>query len=184
MTAHMLAIGTLPQWGSFLSLVAIIMGGIIVYIKGIPERGRVRNEATVIDVDADTVLRAEYVEQIKEFRREVHGYRNELQVIQGELTRSESASRRRGDRIRNMEFVIRLLVSELKRLQPNGSIVVDQAEAMMAQMDRDGAEDGRHKSTALQSAETAVTAARKTVRSAEHTVVEINVNEASGGTDE
>src|SRR5687768_16702983 len=113
--------GTLPQWGMFITLLMILAGMITVWIKGMPERKRADNESAK--------LRGEqYADQIKDFRDEVHGYRNDLHILQTRLNKAESASRLRADRITNMTFIIRLLISELRRIDPN-SIIVAQAEA-------------------------------------------------------
>ncbi len=37
--------GSAPTWGIFIALLTIIMGGVTVWIKGYPERGRVGIEA-------------------------------------------------------------------------------------------------------------------------------------------
>ncbi len=157
--------GTLPAWGAFLSLLAILMGAVTVYIRGIPDRFRVKNEARQIEINEAELIRADYAKQIADFRTEVHGYRNDLQAVMGkqaetekELERARSVSRQRSDRINNMMFIIRLLISELRRLDPT-SIIVKQAEAMLLQM----GEDDPHKSMTLNAAEHAVEAAENTV---------------------
>ncbi len=39
--------GSFLSWGTFLSLVTIIVGAITVWIKGYPDRGRVANDRNV-----------------------------------------------------------------------------------------------------------------------------------------
>lgn len=162
--------GTLPQWGAFISLLGIVAGGITVYIKGIPQRIKASS-------DAKQAENADYADQIQKFRDEVHGYRNELQAsrneihaMQGRLTAAESASRLRADRITNMTFIIRLLISELRRLDPQ-SIIVQQAEALMNQMQAGELNAPVTVETdASEAAHTAVTKAQDTVMAAQATV--------------
>ncbi len=162
---HQMALGTLPQWGAFLSLLAILMGGVTVYIRGIPDRLRVRNEARQIEIDEAELIRSDYAQQIVEFRKEVHGYRNELHAValrqnstEKALTEAQRISRQRSDRINNMMFVLRLVMSELRRLDPS-SVILKQAEAMLGSM----GEDDPLKSPTLNAAEHAVEAAETTV---------------------
>lgn len=146
--------GTFPQWGTFAGVLALVAGGIVAFIKGMPERTRA-------DTEANKVRGEQYAEQIKDFRDEVHGYRNDLHIMQIRLTKAESASRLRADRITNMTFIIRLLISELKRLDPD-SVIVGQAEALLAQMlEQDLADNGPDSANA---------SAQKTLQSAAHTV--------------
>lgn len=177
-----LPVGNFPQWGAFLSLMGLLVGAVTVYIKGIPERTRARNEGAGQESNAETAIRKEYVDQIREFRKEVHGYRNDLQIIAIRLNTSESISRQRGDRIRNMLFIIRLLISELKRIDPT-SIVVSQAEAMIEQMVRDNVDSIEPlppESGALHAAKDAVADAKDTLASTEKTVARVLKNEGDG----
>lgn len=156
-----LAPGTLPQWGTFLGVIAGLIGLATVFVKGIPQRTKATSDAKQAD-------NADYAAQIRNFRDEVHGYRNELQALQGRLNRAESASRLRADRITNMTFIIRLLISELLRLDPD-SIIVQQAEALLKQM-----EDGEHPPMgAAETADRAVAKAQDTVKAAKATVAEL-----------
>jgi hypothetical protein len=51
--------GTLPQWGTFAAVLAMLAGMVTVWIKGIPERLRVRNEARMQIGEAEERLRTE-----------------------------------------------------------------------------------------------------------------------------
>lgn len=160
-----LQLGTVFQGGTLLTLL-LLLG--VWWVRGIPDRGRVKNEGKVIDNAEAEKIRTDYAAQIKDFRAEVHGYRNELAAIAARLTASESVSRQRSDRINNMMFIIRLLISELRRLDPT-SIIVKQAEAMLQQMEPETSRTN----DALSVAEGAVADAEQTVVSATATVDEI-----------
>lgn len=163
--------GTFPQWGMFVSLLGIIAGGITVFIKGIPQRVKANSDARHAD-------HADYASQIKEFRDEVHGYRNELHLVLNRLSLSESTSRRRGDRIKNMLFVLRLVMGELRKHDPKNSIL-EQAETMLSQMDEGEESDiGSIKSNPLRAAEDTMHAAKSTLHTAERTVSEVKATEA------
>lgn len=152
--------GTFPQWGTFLTVLTGLIGLITVYIRGMPERHRVRIEERKIDVAAHSTQLQQYADQITEFRKEVHGYRNELHVVQRNLEKAESLSRRRGDRIVALTIVVKLVMSELKRLDPD-SLILGQAEQLLTQM----IEEDRP--------ETAADAARQTLEAAERTVEKV-----------
>jgi hypothetical protein len=128
-----LPFGTLSQIGSFVALVGLFAGMVTVWIKGMPERSRVANEARQLDINEAESLRVDYAKQIREFRAEVHGYRNDLAKMETRLSQSERTSSRRSDVIKDMMFIIRLLISELKRIEPK-SVIVGQAEAMVDRM--------------------------------------------------
>ena len=93
---------------------------------------------------------------------EVHGYRNDLQDITFRLAQSEAQSKRRGDKITMMVFVLRLVMAELRRIEPNNH-VMGQAELLLGQIMDDS---DPNKSDALNTAEHAVADAKQTVRSA------------------
>lgn len=150
-------LGTVFQGGT---LLAILGAGLMWWIKGMPDRRRAMNEAEQIAVNEAELIRTDYAKQIAAFRTEVHGYKNELQAIYGQLALSESARRRRDDRIASMMFVLRLLMSELRRLDAD-SVVLQQAESMLKQMED---EDQRY------AKRDALTAAHDTEQAAHFTV--------------
>ena len=152
-----IAPGTIPQWGTFAALIAAIVGWGTVYIKGSPLRTKANSDARQAD-------NADYADQIKLFRDEVRSLNREVKVLQERLTQAESASRLRADRITNMTFIIRLLISELRRLDPN-SIIVQQAEALMKQMD--------YVEAPAAEADRAIDKAQDTVIAAKATVAEL-----------
>ncbi len=154
--------GTVPQWATFAALLTIIMGAVTVYIRGIPARMLARNDGDKIKIDEAEKIRTDYSEQIKEFRLEVHGYRNELHVVSARLATSEATSMRRGDKLSMMAFVVRLVLDELRRLNPHNQ-VIEQAETLLDQLERpDPPLSG--KSPALGAAEHTVDAAKEAVR--------------------
>ena len=140
-----------------------------------PDRRRADNEAQIIEgSEIDSVI-AELRAQLKEYRAEVHFFRNEVQALQGELKTANRFSNQRADRIETLQIIVELLLSELEKLDPD-SLVVKQAKIMLrrtATEPRDPSE-----SEAMATARGTVRDAKQAVRSAEHTVVEINVNEA------
>ena len=146
----------LPEWGLFFTGLSILAGLITVYIRGIPDRRRV-------ELEEKSMTGQQYAAQIAEFRKEVHGYRNELHVVQRDLERAESKSRQRGDRIVALTIVIKLVMSELRRLDPQ-SLILTQAEDLLSQM----IEEDRP--------ETAAEAARQTLEAAERTVAKVEEN--------
>ncbi len=170
--------GSFVDWGIFASLLTIVMGGITVWIKGMPDRGRVQNERKVIDLGEMAQVIANYEVTVKGFRDEVHGLRNELQAVRGELLASDKVGDQRHNWISDLMFIIDLLISEVERLDPK-SATVKQARAMLKRMG--GTSDDAAKSDAMNIAEAAARDARQTVRSTEHAVEEIGAKEAKEG---
>lgn len=170
--------GSFLSWGTFLSLVTIIVGAITVWIKGYPDRGRVANERMVIESSEMEKVIANYEITVKGFRDEVHGLRNELQIVRGELFASDKVGDQRNNWINDMMFIIELLISEVERLDPK-SPTIKQARAMLHRMGGNSSKDA-DKSEAMNTAETAARDARQTVRSTEHAVEEIAAKEAKG----
>jgi hypothetical protein len=163
-----LTTGSVPQWGAFGSLLIILGLTLRVWVKGIPERLRVKNEATSLHAKIEEDLRGEAAKRFKEFREEVHGLRNDVMSLSGRLTKSESTSKRRADKLSMMALILRLVMGELRRIDPD-SEVLKQAEILMAQVLNETPED--EKSTTLKTAEHAVEAAQDTV-------IEVKASEA------
>jgi hypothetical protein len=129
--------GTVFQGGTLLAVLGLAL---VWWIRGAPERARAKNEARKIEADEHTLIRTDYVQQIKDWRVEVHALRNELHALEGEQRKSSkdiaaatSLIRNYEDDRRTMLFLIRLLISELERLDPN-SIIVRQAKETLEQM--------------------------------------------------
>lgn len=143
-----------------------------IWFKYGPARMKAKNEEKVIDQSGMEKVIINNTAQLKDFRDEVHKYRNEMQVLQGELWASNRVSNQRSDRIDTLETIIELLLSEIERLDPN-SIVVRQAKIMLRRV---VAEQG--KSSALNTAEHAVADAKQTVVSATATCDEVRATES------
>jgi uncharacterized membrane protein YccC len=126
--------GTIPQWGAFGSLLGLLAMAVTVWIKGIPERLRVRNEGVALQAKIEEDLRGEAALRFQEFRNEVHDLRNELQAMSSRLSSSETTSRRRADKLSMMIFILHLVMSELRRLDKD-SEVLQRAEMFLNQIE-------------------------------------------------
>jgi hypothetical protein len=71
-------ISTVFQGGTLVALIVLIAGVITVFIRGMPERARVKNESVSLHAKIEEDLRGEAAHRFKEFRDEVHSLRNEL----------------------------------------------------------------------------------------------------------
>lgn len=165
-----LQLGTIFQGGTLLTACLIAVG---LWIRGYPERMRASNEGK-------TIAAAEASERYKAWRLEIHELKNEIakvsakQVItDGQLSESLAVNRHLRTQMTTMLFLIRLLISELKRLDPK-SAIVKQAELTLGEMDQ---HSDPNKSDALNTAETAVQDAKQTVRSAQATCEEVKKEE-------
>ncbi len=170
--------GSFAQWALFGTVVTAFFTALGLWIKHGPDRGRVANERKAIDLGEMEKVIAGYTTQLKEFRDEVHALRNELHAVKGELLASDRVGDQRSNWISDMMYIIELLIAELEKIDPL-SPTVKQAKAMLKRMGAKGS-DGS-KSEALEAAETSARDARQSARSAEHTVDEIELNEAKGG---
>lgn len=166
-----LQLGTVFQGGTLLAVIGAV---IIWWIRGAPDRQRADNEADQIKINEAELIRTDYAKQIRDFRLEVHGYRNDLQDITFRLSQSEAQSKRRGDKITMMAFVLKLVMAELRRLDPDNQ-VMGQAESLLGQIMDEG---DPSKSDALNTAEHAVADAKQTVRTTTATRDEVRAAEA------
>lgn len=156
-----LSSGTVPQWGAFGSLFALLVMALVAWIKGIPERLRVRNEREAQDTRAATEIRDEYALRYKETRIEVHGLRNELQAVRAELAQSQTKSMRRGDKLNMLLFILRMVMDELASKEP-GNKILAQARSLLSRVDDEPHAIGN--SSALDAAENTVDAAKEAVQ--------------------
>lgn len=145
--------GTVFQGGTLAALV-LLLG--VWWVRGMPDRGRVRNEAKVI---ADEELARRY----KEWRAEVHELKNQLAIVLAEQRKCNQALSAALALNRPVLFLIRLLIREVKRLDPT-SPIIDQAETTLEHLGQ--AIDDPNKSDVLNAAEQAVEAAEQTVEEA------------------
>jgi len=161
--------GTAASWTLVGIAITSFFTALGIWFKHGPDRLRAANEAIANAAQAAITAKAaetsemekvlaNYGAQIKDFRDEVHKYRNEIQAVRGELWASDRVSQQRGERISTMEIIIELLIAEL---DPN-SFAVKQAKIMLHRLS--GGDP--HKSEALNNAEHAVADAKQTVRSA------------------
>lgn len=68
-------LSTVINGGVLLSLLTLIAGGITVWIKGIPDRLRVRNESKTIELSESAAIRAELHTQLDEMRANLRNER-------------------------------------------------------------------------------------------------------------
>lgn len=148
-----------------------------------PIMARAENERKIID-DADAArLRREFDDLNKQNRQDIHDLKDRLAgaIAAQHLSDKqllEAASVQRQDRadMNSMVFLIRLLISEIKRLDPDpNNKIIEQAEVVLAHMGR-GSDPT--KSDALNTAEHAVSDAKQTVRSATAACEEVKTSEA------
>ena len=170
------------QGGIFTTLVAIL--GVVArqYVAGAADRKRASNEGHKILTEEHTLIRQDYTKQIIDLRVAMHELRNEMQVLTNShqsttklLVEAQSINRHNKEQMHTMMFLIKLLISELKRIDPD-SIIVAQAESTLNQMTAGADPSDSH---ALEAAKIAAKDARQTVRTTEHAVAELKVNEAN-----
>lgn len=166
--------------GQWVILATILIGFATAYFKFRPDQTRADTEATVVN-NAEVALR------FREFRDEVHGYKNQVMALQAAqkvndkkqleleklLTHALATSSVRRDQMNSMMALIELLIAELEKIDPK-SIIVPQAKVLLKQM-RDAAQRpvDPMKSDALNTAEHAVADAKQTVISATATCEEV-----------
>jgi hypothetical protein len=163
-----LATGTIPQWGAFGTLLVLLALALTAWIKGIPERLRVKNEREAQDTKAASDIRDEYALRYKETRLEVHGLRNELQIVRAELAASQTKSMRRSDKLNMVLFILRMVMDELQAKEPKNKVLA-QAVKLLSRV-----EDEPHDPANSD----AVNAAEHTVEVAKEAVHEVKAAEA------
>ncbi len=154
------------------TVIIAIIGAFVWWIKGMAERGRVKNEGTIIQAKIEAEARAlqgkieetfrgEAATRFREFREEVHGLRNDVARLEANLHNATAQSGRRGDKLNMVLFILRLVMDELATRDPTNKILA-QARALLARVEDEPHEKGN--STALNQAEDTVEAAQATVR--------------------
>lgn len=170
----------------FQGISALLLAVGIWWVRGMADRRRAVNEGAVIsNNDAATIraeLRAEYDDLNKQNRIDIHDLKDKLQLTSAaqhlsEKALLEAASCQRQDRsdMASMMFVIRLLLNELKRLDP-GSKVIEQAEMVLAHIEH-GHHDDPSKSRALDNAEHTVADTKQAYLSATTACEEVKASE-------
>ncbi len=155
------ATGTLPQWGAFLALLTIIAGGIKVWINGMPERARVTIEAATVAAGIEDKLRIDTNERLKEFRMEVHGLRNELHAVNGELRTAIKESTRREDKLNMLLFILSMVMDEL-HAKDQDNVTLAQAVTLLKRVENTPHQPGA--SASMNKAEDAVEATAASLR--------------------
>lgn len=177
------------QWGTFGAIMVVFAGCVTVWIKGIPERLRVRNEGRQIELTDAQLLRQEFDELNKTNRKDIHDLKERAAKAEAahhkaekdhaesrrefEKALMEAASVQRENRadMDHMMFIIQLLVDEVKRLDPDPSHnrSIQQAEAVLLHMtNKRDPISGERKASAVSSAEGTVKAAQATVDELKH----------------
>lgn len=139
-----LAPGTFPQWGTFSLLLAMFVWALAVWIRGEPERTRAKSEAKALDNADAAILRAEYQALHQKNRDDYHKLANDFQKLVGTQRRCEQAlaeahaeNRMYRDDVNTLLFLIRLLISEVKRLDRDpANIIIKQAEMTLTELER------------------------------------------------
>lgn len=169
-------LGTVFQGGTLAAILALLAVVLRTYIVGMPERARVA-------LEGKTIATGEASERYRAWRVEVHELKTEVAKVSArqyltdkQLSEALAVNRHNEVQMRTMLFLIRLLISELKRLDPQ-SAIVKQAELTLEQMD-EGRDPG--KSDALNTAETAVQDAKQTLASTKDTCEEVKRSEGGG----
>ncbi len=153
-------------------LLILIAGTLGWWIKGMAERGRVKNEGVIIQAEIEAKARAiqgkieeafrgEAATRFQEFREEVHGLRNDVARLEANLYNATTQSGRRGDKLNMVLFILRLVMDELATRDPTNKILA-QARQLLTRVEDEPHEKGN--STALNQAEDTVEAAQATVR--------------------
>ena len=142
------------------TLVAVLMA-FGYWIKNRADMARAVNEGKVQDNQAASDIRDEYALRYKETRNEVHGLRNELTALQGELRKSDVQSIRRGDKLNMVLFILRMVMDELSA-QDSKNKILAQARKLLDRVEDEPHEPGQ--SNALAAAEETVEQAKETVR--------------------
>lgn len=152
--------GTVFQGGTMAAMFMLLAIVGRAWIVGLPERLRIANEAKI-------TAAAELSNRYEAWRKEVHGLKNELQVVAANQARCDQALGEALATIRHdkasmstMLFLIRLLTRELERKDPE-SIIVQQSKDTLETLGHEPFPED--KSTALATAEHTVDAAKVVV---------------------
>ncbi len=167
-----IATSTLLEGAASATVLIALVGALVWWIKGLAERGRVKNEGAIIQARIEAEARAlqgkieetfrgEAATRFKEFREEVHGLRNDVARLESSLLISTAQSVRRGDKLNMILFILSLVMEELAARDPTNKILA-QARSLLARVEIEPHEKGN--STALNQAEDTVEAAQATVR--------------------
>lgn len=157
-------LGTLFQGGTLLTAIMIAVG---LYIRGMPDRARAKNEGRVND-DADEAMKR------RERREEIHAIKNELGKAVAQVAECNRIATAATTLNEQMLFLFELLLSELEHSDP-ASKIVQRARLMFNRISTDLKDPS--KSDALNTAENAVQDARQTLVSTKETCEEVKRSE-------
>lgn len=152
--------GTPFQGGTLLTAILIAIG---LWIRGMPERHRAKNEGKAID-DADEAQKR------REWREEVHAIKNELAKVVAELVKCNRIATTAAALNEQLMFLFELLLSEAEAHDP-ASKIVQRARLSFNRISKDLKDPS--KSDALNIAETAVEDAKQTLVSTKETRAEV-----------
>ena len=139
-----LSLGTPFQGGTLLTLLVILAGLGRQWIVGSPARQAADTADRKAVVDDHAMIRAEYLSQVESLRDELRQGRAEYQAdsearkaeviaLSARLAVTENESRRRGDRISQLTFLVQLMMTELEGEKPNSKLL-KQAQALLLQI--------------------------------------------------
>ena len=177
----MLLSGNTAQWTLVGVVITSFFTALGIWFKYEPDRKRANNEEKAIELSDAEKLRLEYTGLNKQARQDIHDMREQLATMQAKQHFSdrrllEAATVQRQDRadMDTMMFLIRLLISEVKRLdKSDNNAIIDQAETVLAHLTT-------IRGAAIPKSET-LTAAENAHLATQETVDEILAAEGKGG---
>lgn len=153
--------GTPFQGISVIGILAILGFVVRTWIVGMPARKQAENDAKRAANEGKVIDNTEVALRFKEWRAEVHAMKNEVTVLRAELHRSDAQRAHNRERFNMVLFILRLVMAELRRIDPN-SPVIKQADELLKQVtDEDAPHD------AAESAKATVAAAQDTLEQIE-----------------
>lgn len=134
--------GSAAQWGLLGAFITAFFTALGIWFKYGPDRRRAENEAKSLEVTTEAKLRDEMTALNKQARKDIHDMREQLATMQAKQHFSdrrllEAATVQRQDRadMDTMMFLIRLLISEVKRLdKSDNNAIIEQAESVLAHL--------------------------------------------------
>ena len=154
-------LGTAFQGATLATIIIAALTALGVWIKHGPDRIRAETEA-------DSAERIDYAQQVKEFRFEVHGYKNMLAQVQSQLIASQSQSARRGDKLNMVLFILNMVMDRLHAKDPDDQVLA-QAKVLLSRVQAEPYDKCESD---------VVHAAQETVQAAENTLHEVRAAEA------
>lgn len=116
MLEQALSLGSIPQWGTFFSMLVILTGLVRVYINGIPARIQAKSER-------DTVAAAAWKEIEERVNNELEECKKQREAVTKRYIKSDNENFK-------LRIVVSLVLEELLRLDPESDIT-KRAQAVM-----------------------------------------------------